>query len=1177
MFIMGIAAPAQSLPAEPLPGEFNALANLDAIKSDASELLGTVFTENMGQIGNAEVLFYASSGNIAFTRDSVLLYASATTGDNVTQAIRISFPGSNDVGPAGRDPAAWHSNYLSSGTPEFWNTGVTNYREVIYKDLWDGIDLVYRFENRSLKYDLIVAPYADHEAIRIKAEGQKVLSISPDGSLDFDLGGGRSVSDTGLRTFYGDGRNEALASSFELVGESTYSFSIPDRDMTRPLVIDPLIYSSFLGGSGNDYVTDVAVGSDGCAYVTGYSASLNFPTTYGAYQTSLFDIAPDSFVVKMSLNGDTVVYATYIGNSGGDYAQAIAVDSRGCAYITGYTMSWDYPVTKYAFQELYGGDTYDAFVTKLAPYGDSLVYSSYLGATSSEWGTAIAVDSFGFAYVLGDTWSDDFPITPNAFSRTMNGGIGGANDMFVTKFGQLGDAVAYSTFLGHNDNEKAGDIAVDSNGYAYVTGQTRSALFPVSTNAYDRSHNGGYDAIVLKIGQTGASLVFSTFLGGGSADNGCGIAVGLWGHVYVTGTTGSSDFPTTEGAADTELGGSGDAFVTMLGKYGEALGYSTYLGGSENDYAADIVIDAWGCAHVTGSTTSADYPVVSGSFGTAFNGAVDAFVTKMSQNGASFMRSDFLGGTDFDYSRAIAIGPGGYAYVAGDTFSADFPVTPGSLDETHNTLCDGFVAKLDIAPPSTAAGWDQWILEGETAVFDGSATADNHIIENYTWSFYDGTGVITLYGPTVQHTFILPGVYVITLNVTDVSGNWATDSKYLTVVDTTDPVAVGGPDQSVDEDTEVLFNGSSSSDNVGIVNYTWTFIEGTRTTVLYGPVPSFVFATPGVYSVRFKVTDAAGNAETDMLTVTVRDVTVPTAVAGPDQKVYQGTNVRFDALASRDNLEIVNYTWRFGDGVSQVAAYTPTLYHVFAVPGVYTATLTVRDAAAHYAQDSFNITVLETVTPVADAGSDFTANNAEYAAFDGSASSDNVGIVRWLWTFYDGINDASMSGAAPLWLFPLPGVFTVTLNVTDAAGNWATDTVTVTVLDTRMPIAEPGVNVLAFAGSPVEFNAIGSYDESGIASYTWSFTHNGTSAELSGANQSFVFWTPGTYTVMLTVEDPSGNVASENITVTVQQSTTGAVIETDDGSSSTMLLAGAILLVASAAVIFLGRRKGAVL
>jgi Beta-propeller repeat len=294
----------------------------------------------------------------------------------------------------------------------------------------------------------------------------------------------------------------------------------------------------------------------------------------------------------------TLVYSTYFGGSVGDGAHAIAVDAQGSVYITGDTGSGDFP-TAQAAQPLPGGQR-DAFVAKLDPSG-SLVYSTYLGGSGWEAGAGVAVDRLGNAYVTGRTSSPDFP-TLNPVQANHAGGM---YDAYVAKLDPSGSLV-YSTYLGGGADDVGLGIAVDRHFSAYVTGSTFSSDYPTQ-NALQSTHGGGYDAFVTKLDPSGSVLVFSTFLGGSSDDFGHAIGVDAKGRSCVAGGTASDDFPIAN-ALQKHLGGSADAFVAMLSSSGSSLSYSTFLGGKEWDAAYGVAVEPRGSAHVTGETSSDDFP-----------------------------------------------------------------------------------------------------------------------------------------------------------------------------------------------------------------------------------------------------------------------------------------------------------------------------------------------------------------------------------------------------------------------------------------------------------------------------------------------------------------------------------------------------------------------------------------
>jgi hypothetical protein len=397
----------------------------------------------------------------------------------------------------------------------------------------------------------------------------------------------------------------------------------------------PPIYSTYLGGSADDtayqYGGGIAVDGDGNAYITGGTSSTDFPTTAGAaapFQGTLGG-GFDAFVAKLDQTGSTLVYSTYLGGSAFDFGGGVAIDSLGNAYVAGQTYSptEDFPLLN-PLQPSFGGSS-DAFVASLNPTGSDLNYSTYLGGSADDFAYSMAVDGTGNAYVTGRTYSANFP-TVNAYQDT----FGGVADAFVAKVSANGTSLLYSTYLGGSALDGGVGIATDSSGDAYVTGWTYSSNFPTVGTMQGRGLTGSEDVFITKVDPSGSGLVYSTSLGGTSDDAGYSIAVDSSGNAYVTGNTSSTDFPTASPLQDTNAGGE-DVFVTKVNSTGSAVIFSTYLGGSGNDYSTAIAVDSSGDAYVAGATASMNFPTQSaydpgcGTDGACNQGASDAFVAKL--------------------------------------------------------------------------------------------------------------------------------------------------------------------------------------------------------------------------------------------------------------------------------------------------------------------------------------------------------------------------------------------------------------------------------------------------------------------------------------------------------------------------------------------------------------------
>ena len=431
----------------------------------------------------------------------------------------------------------------------------------------------------------------------------------------------------------------------------------------------------------------MAIDSAGDLYAAGWTEALNFPIVLAAQAASGGSV--DAFIVKLNPTGTALLYATYIGGSGDDRAAAIAVNSSGQAYVTGSTASPNFPLLLPLRTTLGGAKT--AFVLKLSATGNQLLYSTYLGGTNYEVGTAIAVDASGNAYIAGDTQSLDFPVMGG-----VQAALGGGMDAFVTKLTAAG-ALSYSTYLGGTANEHSGGIAVDTSGAAYVAGGTFSTNFPLAA-AIQTTNHGGQDAFLSKLSATGAALSYSTYLGGsGATEQANGIAVDSTGNAYVAGTTVSADFPVTLGVLQTQFRGVSDAFVTKVNPAGSALSYSTYLGGADFDTAWGIGIDNSGNAYVAGSTQSGDFPQAN-AVQAAFGGFADAFVSKLNATGNALGFSTWFGGGASDIANAIAVDASGNMYLGGQTNSVNLPLV-GAIQSANTGGSVGWLTRIGVTAP----------------------------------------------------------------------------------------------------------------------------------------------------------------------------------------------------------------------------------------------------------------------------------------------------------------------------------------------------------------------------------------------------------------------------------------------------------------------------------------------
>jgi hypothetical protein len=654
--------------------------------------LPLAFVPNQGQ-ADPRVRFSAHAGGVSFyfaQNEAVLAFAR----DGEGLALRLGFVGANPTPKIeGRRARQGTMNYLLGSDSSTWQAGIPTFGEVVYRDLWPGIDMVFRGANGKLKYEFVAQPGADPSAIRLAYRGADGLALSAAGELLIQMPWG-TLRDEKPRTFQVvDGRRVAVDSRFAL-GETAgaYGFALGAYDPSRPLVIDPgLLYSTYLGGTAFEEARHVALGPDGSMYVTGVTTSPTFPSTTGVFDPTR-DGSSDGFVMKFGAGG-SLVYATFIGGSSPDSASSVAVDSGGNAYVAGWTDSTDFPTTPGALETSLT-PAQDGFVAKIAADGSALVYSTYLGGQGSTAASDVAVDADGSAFVIGS--SSEFPTTPGAFDGTLNG----FEDGLVAKLSADGSTLVWATYLGGTacDLESLAAVAVDASGSAYVTGYTSSADFPTTPGAFDTTGEGcGFaDGFVTKLDPSGSALEYSTFLSGesGQADVGFGIDVDADGSAYVTGATRSPDFPTTPDAYDRTVGDI-DAFVTKLNAAGSDLVFSTLLGGSGPENGTAIALHEGGDVFVSGGTSSDDFPATVGAFDESHNGADDAILARLDASGSTLVYATYFGGTGQDYGLwGLAVDDAGNALFSGYTESSDLPMSPNAFDTSYGGSQDGWVAKL---------------------------------------------------------------------------------------------------------------------------------------------------------------------------------------------------------------------------------------------------------------------------------------------------------------------------------------------------------------------------------------------------------------------------------------------------------------------------------------------------
>ncbi|MBN1318030.1 MAG: hypothetical protein JXA42_21285, partial [Anaerolineales bacterium] len=754
-----------------------------------------MFIENVGQFDD-QVRFQVRGGNgtIWLTEDAIWITVlepadlsglekpdrSMDRGSEPRKGvnIKLSFTGANPsptIEPFDRLETSM--NYFIGNDPEQWRTKVPVWGGVRYVDLYPGVDLEITGENGEWKWSLTSRSRFDD--VRLRIEGIKDLRLEDDRLVLTVFTGSITLPLLGVGEFVSERQPVENPASLIKKPESecfeiTFPFSINRTNFTFPHNHSPtdtshdLVFGTFWGGIGWDIGASIEVDGDGNIIVAGYAYSTEFSTTTGALH--FYDEYSDVFIFKLTANGDSLLYCTFVGGSSSERILATGIDGNGNVFATGDTESTNFPTTVGAYNTDHNGGYYDVFVFKLSATGDSLVFSTFVGGSNDETGYAMAFDGDGNVIVTGETSSLDFTTTTGAYDTIYNGGH---SDSFIFKLAVGGNELLFSTFIGGNDSESGGSLALDQTENIVVMGNTNSQNFPTTHGAYNENLNGTGKIFVLKLASEANSIQYCSFFGGSNSDTGTSMILDDSGNVLVTGITDSLDFPVTMGAFDTTHNSAGyyDAFVFKLATWGEGnadLQYSTFIGGNDMDYAMSLALDKAGNAIVSGWTYSSNFPTSPWAFDTSYDGEYnDVFIAKLATNGngsRDLLYSTYVGGNEWDYGEALALDNDDNIIIAGWTESIDFPTTSGAFDITlTNDECpDVFVLKLTaIEPPYFLAGHvkkPDGIGISNVVVSAGesiSATTDSnglYILRNLVTDTYTMTPATNgyIFSPTIQ-------------------------------------------------------------------------------------------------------------------------------------------------------------------------------------------------------------------------------------------------------------------------------------------------------------------------------------------------------------------------------------------------------------------------------------------
>ncbi|MFX1254816.1 MAG: SBBP repeat-containing protein, partial [Promethearchaeota archaeon] len=866
--------------------------------------------------------------------------------------------------------------------------------------------------------------------LKLSSDGTKLLYSTYVGGNGYDYGYGIAVDD--LDNAYITGYTNSPNFPTKNAYNSSSNGSL-DVFVLKLAANGTMQYSTYMSGSQDDQGWGIAVDAAGNVYVTGRTLSNDFPTmnplfgdTDGDGSTAVWD----AFIFKLATNGSTLLYSTYISSPNTDYANAIAVDTAGNAYVTGYTDSPSFPMEN-AYDNTHNGG-WDVFVLKLAPTGDDLVYSTYVGGSNDDQGWAIAVDTAGNAYVTGETWSSDFPITPNAYNDTYSGSW---RDVFVCKLTASG-MLLNSTYVGGKTEEIGTGITVDTAGNAYVTGYTSSTNFPTTPNAYDDTGDGifnHWDVFVFKLAANGSILLYSTYVSGTDDDIGREITIDDAGNAYVIGDTQSTDFPTwysydPTGDQDTDIW---DAVVFKLAANGSILLYSTYISGSADEAGRGITVDAAGNAYITGWTYSTNFPTTLNAFDTIVNGQ-DVFVCKLTANGSTLLYSTYVGGSDSEGGFGIATDTAGNAYITGTTRSTDFP-TVNAYDDTGDgstSYWDGFVFKLvfDETAPSislTSPTNNSAVQPGTT--IDLTITDDNTGVwyVRYNWDGTTNTSLTAPYDLTVPAS---EGQHVLKVFTEDKFNNLAIATFVFTTDATAPTITLTSPsNESIRPSGTIVDLTIVDLNGVDQVKYNW---DGSANASLTSPYDVTLPGPDGQYVLYVYANDSAGNWANQTYVFTTDDTDPVITLTSPANETIHINGTTIDLSISDLHLISVKYKWDAGSWTDFFTPYDTTLPEG---DGTHTLYVNATDAAGHWVVHVYVFTTDDTDPIILLTSPTNETVHHSGTTIDLSISDLHLISVKYKWDG-GGWNNFSI-----LYETTLPtgaGTHTLYVNATDEAGNW---------------------------------------------------------------------------------------------------------------------------------------------
>lgn len=684
----------------------------EIIKKIAST--GIPFIENVGQKDQRVKFFGNLPGGTFFVDGKGALtynFLIADSRPGQTYSIRESFRTSKTVNPKGKSPSPAKASFFIGNNPAKWKNNVNIYNEISLGEVFKGINVGLRATGDSFEKIFTVLPSGNPNLIGINVDGASGLNINAFGELEAATPHGAVRFTKPVAYQQMNGEKKPVEIAYNIQNSTTYGFKLGTYDSKSPLVIDPVLASTYIGGTANDAAfaaPKIAIDSSGKIFVASDTYSTDYPATTGAYDETKNTSAgtSDGVVSRFSADLTALEASTYIGGTGdgtnfagNEHVNGIAVDGSDNVFIAGVSYAGDYPTTGGAYDTSFPGNGHlKAFISKLSNDLTSLSASTALGGSNYSGEGASEIEGISMdsssspekVLVTGYTSSTDFPVTASPFDNALTGGTG-AKDAFASKLNNSLTSLDASTYIGASTStggtefERGTTIKNDSSGNIYVAGYTNESDFPATSGAYDETWNGGgSDGFICKFnGSLGSSGAVVTYLGGSGSDEIENMAV-TGSEIYIDGWTSSTNYPTISGAYATSKNASLDAIISKMSLDLTTLDKSTYLGGDTDDRALGIKIDGSGNLYVTGDTSSSDFPTTSGVYDTTLSGTYDSFAAKLNGNLDTLSAGTYLGGCGYDFGSDILLDGSGNVYLTGRTLSADYPTTSGAYDRALN-------------------------------------------------------------------------------------------------------------------------------------------------------------------------------------------------------------------------------------------------------------------------------------------------------------------------------------------------------------------------------------------------------------------------------------------------------------------------------------------------------------